>query len=256
MTRRRKRRARPRVGYRSTPIPGLFLHPVVLLLNLIVRSAEDNAKTDGLIPVETVDRVTALIRHAYDFPDLDRSRGEGVLISLIGQFFHPDDYVEHRIAKTHSQAILRALQGDLQPQTMESPDLRTSNVPDPAALSQDSEKRLSLHYKQRFLSFCFIGQSAQLDELRGDVSTELLNHILGTVWHELGISDESFVVVHPSFVPARRVRAVSVQNALQWAELVKQLMDEGKADEMMVIGPPGPSYIVRPKKPPSRKKKR
>ncbi len=64
--------------HRPTGIPGLMLHPPVLLLNLVVRSAEDNVQTDGVIPLETVNRVTALIRHAYDFSDLDRSRSKGM----------------------------------------------------------------------------------------------------------------------------------------------------------------------------------
>jgi hypothetical protein len=76
------------------PVPGLLIYPTVLLLNVVVTTPEDDAKTDGLIPLETVDKATALIRHACDLPDLDRERGQGVVISLMGQFFHPDDYFE------------------------------------------------------------------------------------------------------------------------------------------------------------------
>jgi hypothetical protein len=87
--RKRARPARARDYYQPTPIPGLLLYPTVLLLNLIVRTAEDNGKTDGRIPAETVDVVTALIRNTYDSPDLDLARGKGVVMSFIGQFFHP-----------------------------------------------------------------------------------------------------------------------------------------------------------------------
>ena len=48
--RKRARPARPRGHYQPTPIAGLVLYPTVLLLNLIVRTAEDNGKMDGIIP--------------------------------------------------------------------------------------------------------------------------------------------------------------------------------------------------------------
>jgi len=99
MSRRSKKRARPGSRYRPTGIPSLVLQPTVLLLNLAVITFEDDARTDDLIPPETVNKVTALIRQAYDFPDLDREQGKGVGISFIGQFFNPDDYLEHRSAK-------------------------------------------------------------------------------------------------------------------------------------------------------------
>ncbi len=259
MSRRRKKRAGTRGHYQPTGIPGLVLHPTVLLLNLIVRSAQDNAKTDGLIPLETVDQVTALIRHVYDFPDLDLPRGKGVVISFIGQFFHPDDYGEHRIADAHVQGLLNALREDLQPQILRKPDLRTSNVPDPADLAQGRERALTMYYKQRFLSICFAGESTQLDKLQGDIPDPLLGQIVGTIWHALGISDETYVIAHPAFVPARHVRKVSVQNALQWTEQMTQFMEElaeqGTDAELTVIGPPGPSYTVRPKKRRPRRRK-
>ena len=40
-TRKRARPMRPRDRYRPAPIPGLLLHFTILLLNLIVRTAED-----------------------------------------------------------------------------------------------------------------------------------------------------------------------------------------------------------------------
>ncbi len=254
MSKKPKKSHRPprRSRYRPTPIPGLGLHPTVLLLNFVVRSAEDNTKTDGLIPHETVDWITGLIRHTYDLPDLDRDRGQGVVLSIIGQFFHPDDYLEHRLAKTHTQGLLNALQGDLQPLAFKPPKLRTSNVPDPADLARGDEKALPLYYKQRFLSICFVGESTELDKLRGDIPAELLDQILSAVWQALDISQESFVMAHPAFVPARQVRKVSEQNAIQWAEQMKQLMKEvaerGAEAQLSIIGPPGPSYTVRPQK--------
>ena len=266
--RKRARPARARGHYQPTSIAGLVLYPTVLLLNLIVRTAEDNGKTDGRIPAETVDVVTALIRNTYDFPDVDLARGKGVVISFVGQFFHPDDYEEHRIAEMHRRGLLDSLQGDLGPQPLRVPKLRTSKVRDPdtlrpgpstssgrrsgQALSQGREKTLAVWYKQRFLSICFAGEKAQLNKLRGDVPAELLKQMLGVIWQGVGISEEAFVFPYPSFVPVPRLRKVSRQSAVEWAEQMEQLMDDvadrGKEAELTVVGPPGPTYTVRPKK--------
>jgi hypothetical protein len=250
--RKHPRSGHPRDYYQPTPIPGLVLYPTVLLLNLIVRTAEDNAKTDGRISPETVDVVTALIRNTHDFPDLDLARGKGVAISFIGQFFHPDDYKEHRIAEMHRRGLLDSLQGDLGPQPLKVPRLRTSKVRDPEALSQGREKTLAVWYKQRFLSICFAGEKAQLDRLRGAIPAELLKQMLDVIWQGMGISQEAFVIPYPSFVPIPRLSKVSRRSALEWAEQVKQLMDEvadrGKEAELTVVGPPGPTYTVRSKK--------
>ncbi|HUW09964.1 MAG TPA: hypothetical protein VM537_09545 [Anaerolineae bacterium] len=250
--RKRPRSGRPRDHYQPTPIAGLVLYPTVLLLNLIVRSAEDNAKTDGRIPAETVDVVTALIRNTYNFPDLDLVQGKGVVISFVGQFFHPDDYEEHRIAEMHRRGLLDSLQGDLGPQPLKVPKLRTSNVRDPDALSQGREKTLAIWYKQRFFSICFAGEKAQLDRLRGAIPAELLKQMLGVIWQGMDISQEAFVLPYPSFVPVPRLRKASQQNAVEWAEQMEQLMgdvsDLGKTAELTVVGPPGPTYTVRPQK--------
>jgi hypothetical protein len=255
MPKRIRKRARPtraRGHYQPTPIAGLLLYPTVLLLNLIVRTAEDNGKTDGRIPAETVDVVTALIRDTYDFPDLDLAQGKGVAISFIGQFFHPDDYKEHRIAEMHRRGLLDSLQGDLGPQPLRVPRLRTSKVQDPALLSQGREKALAVWYKQRFFSICFAGERAQLDKLRGDVPAELLKQMLGVIWQGVDISQEAFVVPYPSFVPVPRLSKVSQESAVEWADQMKRLMDDvagrGKEAELTVVGPPGPTYTVRPKK--------
>jgi hypothetical protein len=256
MPRRRKKHIRSQHRYQPTSIPGLFLHPTVLLLNLTVISFEDDAKTDGVIPLETVNEVTALIRQTYDFPDLDRDQGQGVAISFVGQFFNPDDYLEHRIAQNHSEAILRALEGDLQPKMVEAPELRTSKMTEFTRLAPEGKKALPLYYKQRFLSFCFVGPEAELDRLRGEVSDELLGYVVGTLWQDLSISDETFVMPHPAFVPVSRLRRVSQQNALQWAEQMVRLMEQGKVNELMVLGPPGPSYTVGPRKRSRARRKR
>jgi hypothetical protein len=252
MPRRRRKSARRPSDYHPTPIPGLVLHPTILLLNLIVRTADDNTKTDGKIPLETVDVVTSLIRHTYDFPDLDLARGKGVAISFVNQFFHPDDYTEHRVARVHSQGLLNVLQGTLEPQPLLVPELRTSNVRDPGKLAGRRKRVLAFWYKQRFLSICFVGEEAQLDRLRGDTPAELLNQILGTIWQGVGLSQEAHVIPHPAFVPAALVRKVSRQNAIEWAEQMKQWMsktvERGTQAEIAVVGPPGPSYTVRPRK--------
>jgi len=270
MPRRRKKSTRRPSDYHPTPIPGLVLHPTILLLNLIVRTADDNVKTDGEIPLETADVVTSLIRHTYDFPDLDLAQGKGVAISFVNQFFHPDDYIEHRVARVHSQGLLNVLQGTLEPQPLLVPELRTSNVRDPGKLAGRRKRALAFWYKQRFLSICFVGEEAQLDKLRGatplrdatplrgatllqgDIPVDLLNQILGVIWQGVGLSQEAHVIPHPAFVPAALVRKVSRQNAIEWAEQMKQWMskavERGTQAEIAVVGPPGPSYTVRPRK--------
>ena len=252
MPRRRKKSARRPSDYHPTPIPGLVLHPTVLLLNLIVRTADDNVKTDGEIPLETADVVTSLIRHTYDFPDLDLAQGKGVAISFVNQFFHPDDYTEHRVARVHSQGLLNVLQGTLEPQPLLVPELRTSNVRDPGKLAGRRKRALAFWTKQRFLSICFVGEEAQLDKLRGDTPVDLLNQILGVIWQGVGLSQETHVIPHPAFVPAALVRKVSRQNAIEWAEQMTQWMskavERGTQAEIAVVGPPGPSYTVRPRK--------
>ena len=270
MPRRRKKSTRRPSDYHPTPIPGLVLHPTILLLNLIVRTADDNVKTDGEIPLETADVVTSLIRHTYDFPDLDLAQGKGVAISFVNQFFHPDDYIEHRVARVHSQGLLNVLQGTLEPQPLLVPKLRTSNVRDPGKLAGRRKRALAFWYKQRFLSICFVGEEAQLDKLRGatplrdatplrgatllqgDIPVDLLNQILGVIWQGVGLSQEAHVIPHPAFVPAALVRKASRQNAIEWAEQMKQWMskavERGTQAEIAVVGPPGPSYTVRPRK--------
>ena len=255
MPRRRKRHVRSKHRYQPTSIPGLFLHPTVLLLNLAVITSEDDAKTDGPIPLETVNKVTGLIRQAYDFPDLDRDQGKGVAVSFVGQFFNPDDYLEHRMAQTHSEAVLRALQGDLQPKMVEAPELRSSKMSEFTRLAPEGKRALPLYYKQRFLSFCFAGPQTELDRLRDEAPDELLGYVVGTLRQDLSISDRTFVMPHPAFVPVSRLRKVSQQNAVQWAEQMVQLIEQGKVNGLTVLGPPGPSYTVRSRKPTRARRK-
>ena len=167
-------------------------------------------------------------------------------------------YIEHRVARVHSQGLLNVLQGTLEPQPLLVPKLRTSNVRDPGKLAGRRKRALALWYKQRFLSICFVGEEAQLDKLRGDtplrgdIPAELLNQILGTIWQGVGLSQEAHVIPHLAFVPAALVRKVSRQNAIEWAEQMKQWMskavERGTQAEIAVVGPPGPSYTVRPRK--------
>ena len=256
MPRREKKRPRSPGRYHPTPIPDLVLCPTVLLLNIVVTTHEDDAKTDGPIPIETVNKVSALVRHAYDLSDLDLEHGKGVAISFINQFFHPDDYLDHHIARDHAQGLLDALQGDLQPRTLEAPEARPSKMPDAQALALEGEKAMTLYYKQRFLSICFAGSQAELDKLQGDAPDELLDRILSILWQDLDLSDKLFVLYYPVFVPAPSLRKVSQQNALQWTREVSRWMKEGKFGSYTVVGPPGPSYTVRPGKPPHAEKGR
>jgi hypothetical protein len=152
----------------------------------------------------------------------------------------------------HSQGLLNVLQGILEPQPLLVPELRTSNVRDPGKLAGRRKRALALWYKQRFLSICFVGEEAQLNKLRGYTPAELLNQILRAIWQGLGLSQEAHVIPHPAFVPAALVRKVSRQNAIEWAEQMQQWMsktvERGTQAKIAVVGPPGPSYTVRPRK--------
>jgi hypothetical protein len=246
-----KKPPRPQRRYRPAGVPGLVLHPALMLLNLVVHTLEDNAKTDGLIPHETVDIITALIRHAYDLADLDRERGKGVAISLIGQFFHPDDYQEHHIAETHSRALRQILAGNLEPMTFDTPDLRTFDADDPSILALADEKTMSLYYKQRFLSICFAGEAAELDKLRGDMPTESWERILGVLGQALEVDDKTMIEPHPALVPANRARRVSQQNAVRWArqmgDLTKHLARQGQKTAITITDPLGMTHVFRPR---------
>ena len=167
-------------------------------------------------------------------------------------------YIEHRVARVHSQGLLNVLQGTLEPQPLLVPKLRTSNVRDPGKLAGRRKRALAFWYKQRFLSICFVGEEARLDKLRGatplrgDIPVDLLNQILGVIWQGVGLSQEAHVIPHPAFVPAALVRKVSRQNAIEWAEQMTQWMsktvERGTQAEIAVVGSPGPSYTVRPRK--------
>lgn len=258
MPKRRKRPTRPKGRYRPSAIPGLGLYPTILLLNLMVRTPEDHAKTDGPILRETVDIITALIRHTYDLADLDRERGRGAAISLIGQFFHPDDYTEHRIAEIHVQTLRSALEGNRKPPTLPRLDLRTLEADVPPILAQGDKQTLTVYYKQRFLSICFAGQGAELDKLRGNVPSGLWERILGTLWHALDISDEVFVLPHPTFVPVARVHQVAQRNARQWArqmtEMKQGFADRDQETRLTFTDPSGAALVFRPRKRPTEKR--
>jgi len=101
------------------------------------------------------------------------------------------------------------------------------------------------------ITICFAGKESQLDKLQGDIPVETLNQILGVIRQGVGLSQEAHVIPHPAFVPAARFRKISQQNAVAWAEQMKQLMSEvaerGMKAEISVVGPPGPTYSVRPR---------
>ena len=248
--------ASPSSSYWRTPLPGIVLYPTVLLLNILVRSLDDNARTDGEIPPGTVDEVIAIIRHAYNLADFDRANARGVAISLIGQFFHPDDYREHNVAKVHGRAILSALQGDIEVPPLEFGNLRTAHQAPPAVLTQAGSGARSLCYKQRFLSICFAGRRPELEGLRQDLPDASLAALMNRIALGLEIGDEARAVPHPSFVPVANLQRVSEQDAVEWAKLLARLVKEGKATQLLVFGPPGPSYVVRPKTPAPGKEKR
>ncbi len=251
MPRRTKKRRRPPGRYRPAPISGLLIYPTALLLNVVVTRPEDDAKTDGLIPLDTVNKATALMRHAYDFADLDREQGEGVVISLLNQFFQPDDYFEQRIAQVHVKGLMDALRGDLQPRGIESFEARPSQMSGVLGRTAADETTLPLYYKQRYLSVCFAGPKTELDKLQDDVPDDLLSHILGVLGQDLGFSDRLFILYHPAFVPVARLRQVSQENATRWAREMADWVKEGVADRFVVKGPPGPSFTIQRRNPPS-----
>lgn len=238
MSPRKSKRTRPPGRYRPTPIPGLVIYPTTLLLNVVVTTPEDDAKTDGLIPLETVEKATALIRHAYDFPDLDRNRGQGVVISFLNQFFQPDDYFGQRVAQVHAQGLLDALRGDLQPRVIETFKPRSSQMADVMAQALTDEKTLPLYYKQRYLSICFTGSKAELDKLQGNAPDELLDRILNIFWQDLGFSGQLFILYHPAFVPVAHLQKVSQENATRWAKEMANWMKDGTLGSFAVQGPP------------------
>jgi len=218
----------------------------VLLLNLVVITAEDNAKTDGPIPSDALETVQALIRQRYDFPDLDLDEGQGVGLSLIGQFFHVDDYRELRMDQLHRGQILATLQGKQGEPVLdlEDGDLRQSLVSDPQSITE-GEKRLGLWYKQRLLAFYFVGERAQIKRLAQEPpGNELLQSILAVLEQALDLSEKLGLFIHPAFVPAAKMPKVSRQNALEWAKTLKEKMDSGELGDTSVIGPPGPPYTV------------
>lgn len=232
--------------YDPTPWPGLVGAPFVLLFNLVVTSAEDNAKTDGQIPLEPVETVQALIRQRYDFPDLTLDEGRGVGLSLIGQFFHVDDYRELRVDRLQREHVLAILQGAEIPLfDLEDHQLRRSKVADPQSMAE-GERSLAIWYKQRLLAFYFVGECAQIERLvKEPPGEELLRNILGVVAQALGLSKQLGVLIHPAFVPVAKMPEVSIQNALEWADVMKDALKTGQVGAISIVGPPGPSYTVR-----------
>jgi hypothetical protein len=254
-----KKRSRPRrrgtraarSHYDPTPWPGLVGAPFVLLLNLVVITAEDNAKTDGPIPSDAIQTVQALIRQRYDFPDLALDEGQGVGLSMIGQFFHVDDYRELQMDQLHRSQILATLQGEKEEPGLDlkDGDLRHSNLSDPQSLAEGHERALGLWYKQRLLAFYFVGERAQIGRLTQEPpGDELLQNILAVLEQALDLSEKLGIFVYPAFVPAAKMPRVSRQNAMEWARVLKEKLDTGELGAISVAGPPGPSYSIRRKK--------
>lgn len=244
----RRRRAKAASSrYDPTPCPGLVGAPFVLLCNLLVMTAEDNAKTDGPIPPDAVQTVQTLVRRRYGFPDLDLEEGRGVGLSMIGQFFHVDDYQELRMARHHRDQVLAALQGRKEEAFLDLDDnlLRQSEMPDPQSIAE-GKKALMLWYKQRLLAFYFVGERAQIKRLRREPpGDELLQNILAVLGQALDLGEKLGIFVHPAFVPAAKMPGVSRQNAMEWAKKLREMLAAGDVDEISVTGPPGPSYTIR-----------
>jgi hypothetical protein len=243
--------ARPiaaRRRYDATPWPGLVGAPFVLLLNLLVITAEDNARTDGPLPMDAVHMVQALVRQRYDFPDLALEKGRGVAISMIGHFIHVDDYRELRIARMQRDHVLEMLRGEKEPLLdLGDRELRRSTLSDPQSLAgREEERALAFWYKQRLLAFYFVGERAQIERLtREPPGEELLQRIMAVLARALDLSEQVHAALHPAFVRAADMPRVSLRNAMEWAEVVKDGLETGKIGAISVVGPPGPTYTVR-----------
>ena len=250
-SRPRRRRARAaRSRYDPTPWPDLVGAPFVLLCNLVVMTAEDNAKTDGPIPPDAIETVQALIRQRYDFPDLALDEGQGVGLSMIGQFFHVDDYRELRMDRLHRSQILATLQGEKEEPVFDLGDrqLRQSKVSDPQSIAE-RERGLGLWYKQRLLAFYFVGERAQIGRLTQEPpGDELLQNIPAVLAQALDLGEKLGFFIHPAFVPAANMPKVSRQNALEWARVLKEKLDTGELGAISVAGRPGPSHTIERKK--------
>jgi len=232
------------------PWSGIVGAPFVLLCNLLVTTAEDNAKADGFISLDAVETIQALVRHRYDFPDLALDEGRGVALSLIGQFFHVDDYGELRIDRRQRDHVLALLQnkgddGGKALFDLQDRQLCQSTISDPQTMVEQ-EGGFAAWYKQRLFAFYFVGERAQIERLTQEPpGDELLQRTLGVLGESLDLSEQLAAFIHPAFIPAAKMPEVSRQNAMEWAEMVKKRLEDGKLGAISVVGPPGPLYIVR-----------
>ena len=119
-----------------------------------------------------------------------------------------------------------------------------SKVSDPQTMAED-KRRPTVWYKQRLFAFYFVGERAQIERLVREAPGELLPNILGVLVKALDLSQQLRVHIHPAFIPAIRMPAVSRQNALEWAQVVKNKLTTGRVETISVVGPPGPSYTIR-----------
>jgi hypothetical protein len=234
----RRRRSRPaRFRQDPTPWPGLVGAPFVLLCNLGVITADDNAKTDGPIPPKAVSTVQTLIRRRYEFPDLALDKERGVGLSLIGQFFHVDDYRELGMARLHRDYMLAILEGEAPPfLDLGDLQLRQSTVSDPQSMAQGKESGVAVWYKQRLLAFYFVGERDRIKRLAQEPpGEELLRHIVAVLAQALDLSEQLGIFIHPAFVPAARMLQVSRQNALEWAQAMEVSLAAGDLDSISVM---------------------
>ncbi len=174
----------PQGWYQPTPFGKLRAIAAFGLLNVVVRTAEADARTNGAFDLELGLRLSAVVRQLYDFPDFDRAAADGVALSVLPFLLSPDDYVRERVATRHVYMMVDGLaQGALE-LPFDSTRLRDAGTPD--IFTRGAPETLPMYYKQRFLSCCFVGPKPVLDRLWLAPSPDILPNWVALLAEHLG----------------------------------------------------------------------
>ncbi len=84
----------PQGWYHPSPFGKLRAISAFGLLNVVVRTAEADARTNGAFDLELGLRLSAVVRQLYDLPDFDRAAADGVALSVLPFLLSPDDYIK------------------------------------------------------------------------------------------------------------------------------------------------------------------
>lgn len=224
MSRKRKGTKRvPKGRYQSTPFGELKVTSAFCLLNVVVFSVEADSQTNGPFSPEVAMQMSALTRQVYDFPDADLAAGTGVVLSVLPFLINPDDYISERVAVRHARAVVAGLEQQRPRVAFDMSGLRATGTPD--LLRKTEEGVLPMYYKQRFLSFCFLGPRDHLDRFWDEPPPDLVPNLVAILGDGIGLGDDVFVLPHPRLEPARRAVRVSQANMQQWLEIQEEAMD-------------------------------